>query len=69
METIEVRPCGQKIETIYDVKGFITAVDIRFASIQYELTYFIDQEKKTIWVEEGEIADKISETQKIGFKS
>lgn len=70
METIiEVRPCGQKIETIYNTNGFITAIDIRFKSISYEVTYFVEQEKKTVWLDEEEINDKITDTQKIGFKS
>lgn len=49
------------------IKGKITAVNIRRYNITYELTYWLNSEKKTIWLSEEEFQIKKPKQQTVGF--
>lgn len=62
--------CGTNVETIVGkFYGIITGINIRFDRIQYEVSYCVDSDIKTIWLTENEVnVSSKSEKQKIGYK-
>lgn len=62
--------CGTKIVTkIGSVQAIITAACIRFEKVQYEISYFVDGERKEVWVDEREFTvDSGTFKKQIGFK-
>jgi hypothetical protein len=65
---IEVFPCGEIVRTIIgDIEGMITAVCIRFEEVRYEISYFVNQEQCTVWMNEKEFRTNITKIP-IGFK-
>ena len=66
---MEILKCGVNvIIKLANIKGMITCCSIRFDKATYEITYFINGEQKTIWVNQNEFEIEDSETLKIGFK-
>ena len=64
---MKVIPCGTHIKTkINSIEGIITAVSIRFKSVNYEVSYFSGQEYKQIWLNESEF-EFFSKRSTIGF--
>ena len=62
-------PCGISVKSkIGYVEGIITAVSIRFDNIQYEVSYFTDNEYKSAWLNESEFTTE-NQKHSIGFKS
>ena len=60
--------CGTMV--IIKVSGFsamITAVEIKFDRISYELTYYYDGEHRTVWMREEEFTTE--EIKRIGYKT
>lgn len=51
-----------------EIKAIITAVCIRFGSINYEVTYYSKGVQEVVWVREQEFTAREYETTKIGFK-
>ena len=46
---IEIYPCGTRVLlSQHNVTAEITAITIRFTAIIYELTYFINNEERTV---------------------
>jgi hypothetical protein len=70
MTCIEAFPCGTLITTkIGKVQAMITAATIRFNSVNYEVSYFLDHEYKSAWLNESEFSTDGEKTMEIGFKS
>jgi hypothetical protein len=66
---LKVYKCGSRVITkLNAIEAIITGVTIRFAAVQYELSYFDNKEYKTAWLNENEfdVKDEYA-TQKIGF--
>jgi hypothetical protein len=69
-KSIDVYSCGTYVAIkINGVKAMITAVSIRYSHIIYEITYYTNDEFKTVWMrdEEFEIKNDYGKTN-IGFK-
>jgi hypothetical protein len=64
-------PCGTKVTTVMGgISGMITAVQIRFEMVNYEITYY-DQANSVhlqIWQHEQEFTTE-AEKRQIGFKN
>lgn len=59
--------CGSIVKTkLSKIEGMITCQSIRFDKIQYEISYFLNGEQKTIWMNENEFEVNI-EREIIGF--
>jgi len=66
---MEVIPCGTKItSTLNNVEGIITAISIRFDTVNYEISYFAGVDYKQIWMNECEFSFS-GEKKQIGFKN
>lgn len=66
---IKIFPCGT--EVILERTGNfgnITAVEIRFELIRYEVTYYIDGYQQKIWVHPDELHKENKRKTGIGFK-
>lgn len=64
---IKVYPSGACIKAkIGNVEGMITAVCMRFAFVNYEITYFVNGEYKTVWMNENEFTTD-AKRKSIGF--
>jgi len=65
--TLLILPCGSIVKTkIGGIEGMITCQSIRFDKIQYEITYFTNNEQKCIWMNENEFETNVNR-QIIGF--
>lgn len=65
---MKVFQCGSTVITkIGKVEGIITAVQIRFNRVAYEVSYFVNQEYKTVWLDELEFDIKKCKQETIGF--
>lgn len=68
MTNISIFPAGTKVSANnYDIKGIITACEIRGTSVRYELSYWDKKEHKTAWLHESEIDGDESDRKQIGF--
>lgn len=67
---MEVYECGKNVITkIGNVSGIITAACIRFEKVQYEVSYFLNGERKEVWLDEREFTlENESDKIQIGFK-
>lgn len=64
---IESFKCGTVVTpTLYSIEGMITCIAIRFDKITYEVSYFLNGEQKTMWMNEAEFTTKENKTQ-IGY--
>ncbi len=52
---------------IGNIKGMITAILDRFGSIQYEFSYFVNGDAKSIWIRKEELLHPEHEHKKIGL--
>ena len=61
---------GTKVTTnVGNVDAVITAVELRSECITYELTYFIDNDFKKVWMSESQFQhQENAKKQTIGFK-
>lgn len=60
--------CGTIIKTkIGKIEGMITCQSLRFGQVQYEISYFINNEQKKIWMTEHEFDMISGNHQIIGF--
>ena len=67
---MNIHTCGTEIKAKYGgIEGMITAVEIRFSHIRYEVTYWhgTDQTISTVWLHEAEFATK-AQKKKVGFE-
>lgn len=65
---MKVYPCGTAVDLIVEqTKAIITAVVIRYDTIQYECSYFTGEKRECIWVNENEFKTDSAKV-KIGFK-
>ena len=68
---MKVIPCGTivTLKLNEEIKGMITALQVRFDRLQYEVAYEIAGEYKYLWVNEAEfeLKDK-NQFNEIGFK-
>lgn len=64
-----VYPCGTEVilKRVPEVPGNITAIQIRFNYVQYEVTYYVQGVQYNILVDENEII-KDGKKVKLGFK-
>jgi len=64
-----VYPCGTEVilKRVPELPGNITAIQIRFTYVQYEVTYYVAGVQYKILVDENEII-KDSKKQKLGYK-
>ena len=64
-----VYPCGTEVilKRVPEIPGNITAIQIRFDYVQYEVTYYVQGVQHKILVDENEII-KDSKKQKLGYK-
>lgn len=47
--------CGTHVITnMGSIEGMVTAICIRFDAVTYEVSYFIEGNHKTIWINEAE---------------
>lgn len=62
-------PCGTLVKhKLGKFEAEITAIMIRFNSVRYELTYFIDGEECTVTVTDTQFTTEPTVKIKIGFK-
>jgi len=55
-EPVLAYPCGTQVTvTLGGFRGIITCISIRFGNVTYEVSYYIAQELRTIWVNPLEI--------------
>lgn len=65
---LKVFNCGTMVTTkLGNLEGMITCYSNRFMKIQYEITYYLNGEFKTVWLTDNEFTTNKSKT-KIGFK-
>lgn len=65
-----VIPCGTIVKTtIGGVVGMITGVCIRFDDAQYEISYFANDEEKTMWMRSQQFVADDFKPQPIGFRA
>ena len=63
-------PCGIEVDIkVLNVKGFITAICIRETKIAYEISYFVNNEYKQIWLQDYEFSTERKRDLEIGFIS
>lgn len=68
MRNMEILPCGTPVKTKLGlIEGLITAACIRFEAVTYEISYFVDGQEKTIWMNEAEFTANVKHNT-IGFK-
>lgn len=68
MDNIKIRHCGSVVKTkIGSIEGMITCASIRFDKVQYEISYFVGGDQKSIWMNEDEF-ETIGGKQTIGYK-
>lgn len=66
---MKVFECGTRVITkLAKVEATISAIEIKFANVTYQLKYFADNEFETIWVNEAEFEVESEKRQLIGFK-
>lgn len=64
---MEAIPCGTEIVTkIGNIRAIITGVCIRFEKVQYEVAYFLNGDRKEVWLDEREFTTE-AKKQTIGF--
>jgi len=64
---MELYECGTNVKSVQgNMQGIITGINIRFGAIQYEFSYWLNGDHKSIWVSDVEIESE-KEKQKIGF--
>lgn len=69
MRHISIYRCGETVKTKNGgVEGMITCSSIRFDRVQYEISYFLLGDQKTIWMHEEEFTIASKKTVSIGFK-
>ena len=67
---MNIHKCGSEIRTKFgNHNGIITAVCIRFQSIQYEVTYYFQGDYKVVWMNECEFFVDKENKSGIGFKN
>ena len=49
------------------IQGDVTAIEIRFTLVRYEITYYIEGVQQRIWVHESEL-NHATRKNKVGFK-
>jgi len=60
--------CGTIVKPkLLNIEGMITCQSLRFEKVQYEVTYFLNGDYKTIWMNENEFDIVNGTRQKIGF--
>ena len=65
---MNIYPCGTTVKTkIGSINGMITCCSIRFDKANYEITYFVNMEQKTMWMSEQEFETSGTKTP-IGYK-
>ena len=67
---MELLECGTKATTVLnDIEGIITGITIRGKTITYEFSYFLNGDRKSIWVEDYEVKAKKEDKRvlKVGF--
>ena len=65
---VEVHKCGSEvILKLNSLTGIVTAINIRFGLVSYEITYASGSDIKTEWCYDCEIEFKKDNTQEIGF--
>lgn len=58
--------CGSEVRTkMGKVTAMITAVNIRFDKVQYELSFFVNDKIETIWMNENEFIIDSEQTNKV----
>lgn len=63
-------PCGTDATIkLTGIKAIITAIEIRFELITYQLSYFNNGEMHTVWLNDKLFEPGKHEEQKIGFSS
>lgn len=66
-KSISIYECGVTVKIkLAGIEGMITCASIRFDSAQYEITYWVGREQKTVWVREEEFETTEVKT-KIGY--
>lgn len=66
---LSVYPCGVMVKLWCGVEGMITAHCSRFTKIEYEVTYYVAGDRKTVWVDESEFCLGGTKSQRIGYKT
>lgn len=65
--TLLLFPCGTLVRSKYgNIEGMITAQNLRFERVQYEVSYFNNGEQKAIWMNENEFTTDVKKYA-IGF--
>lgn len=67
---LKVIPCGTIVKTKYgNIEGMITCISIKFDKVLYEVSYFLNGDQKTVWMNEPEFEPSIVQDKStIGFK-
>lgn len=70
MEKLKIIDCGTCVITkSQGIDAIITAINIRFEKVQYEISYFYNGDYKSVWLNENEFEFETKEAKnKIGFK-
>ena len=66
---MNIYPCGSSVViTRSGYQGDVTAVEIRYELVRYEVTYYVEGVQQRIWVHEKELNNPINKV-KLGFKN
>ena len=64
---MKIIACGTRVTTkLNSIEGIITAISIRFDTVNYEVSYFAGQDYKQIWLNEAEF-NFTTKKETIGF--
>lgn len=66
---MDIYKCGTEVVSITGtLSGSISAVEIRYDTVVYEITYFISGEPKTAWLREQQLNFYGKEKTQIGYR-
>ena len=66
---ILVVPCGTEvIIKTGKISGIVSAIELKFENITYQIAFFIDGKRETVWIHENEFICDSHDNIKIGFK-
>jgi len=67
MKSLTIFPCGTDVVIIQpSLPGKITCIAIRFDTVAYEVTYYIDGVQQSVWCNQDEFIPG-SKKRKVGF--
>ena len=60
--------CGTRVKIqLSNIEGTIIQISLRFKEVSYEVAYFTNNDRKSIWLNESEFRTEFATHNKIGF--